>query len=77
MFSGTLKEMLTSELNDHLDYKKHNLVEEKVFDVCQRPITTSITTTIHNIYNIDVSYETIHKITNKVIPIVQEFKNPP
>lgn len=36
-----------------------------------------IMTTIQDIYGIDVSHETISKITDKVVPLVQEFRNRP
>lgn len=36
-----------------------------------------ISATIQDIYGFDVSHETISKITDKVIPMVQEFRNRP
>lgn len=37
----------------------------------------AIAATIHDIYSIDVSHETISKITDKVISMVQEFRTQP
>jgi len=128
MFAGTLEEMLTAELDDHLGYDKHEPVEEKltnrrngtsaktvqsqlgeldlnvprdreasfnpkIVQKHQKDISgieekvlsmyakgqsqRDISATIQDIYGFDVSHETISKITDKVIPMVQEFRNRP
>ena len=78
MFAGTLEEMLTAELDDYLGYDKHDPVEEKVLSMYAKGRSQrDISATIHDIYGIDVSHETISKITDKVIPMVQEFRNRP
>lgn len=47
MFAGTLEEMLTAELDDHLGYDKHEPVEEKLLSMyakgqSQRDISATI-----------------------------------
>jgi len=53
-------------------------IEERVLGMYAKGQSQrDIMATIHDIYGIDISHETISKITDKVIPMVQEFRNRP
>ena len=53
-------------------------IEERILSMYAKGQSQrDITATIQDIYGIEVSHDTISKITDKVIPLIQEFRNRP